>query len=66
MKKIILVAVAAAATAASAHADSRPATASSYVIERPDSADRSGQRAKAVVLRDRRPAEIAAVPRRRP
>lgn len=66
MKKILLAAIAATAAAAPAHADNRQAAASTYMVERPDSAERSGQRAKTVILHDRRPAEIAALPRRRP
>ncbi len=68
MKKIILVAVAAAAVAAPAHADSakRDTAASTYVVERPDSSERSRERAKVIVLRDRRDAQVATLPRVRP
>jgi hypothetical protein len=67
MKKIVLVAVAATALAAPAQAASNaPTAASTYVVERPDSSAHSPRRATAIILRDRRPAEVAAVPRARP
>ncbi len=76
MKKIILVAVAATALAApvqaaathpaSDHAGTPRTAASTYIADRPDPSAHGRRKATAFILRDRRPAEVAALPRVRP
>jgi hypothetical protein len=76
MKKIILVAVAATALAAPVqaasnhaapdHADTPGTAASTYIADRPASSAHSHRKTTAFILRDRRPAEVAALPSVRP